>query len=114
MSFVINAGELDKKIQIIRQEQIPTGGGYYETWEDVIRTCWAKFSRTSGTETIRANASFSDVKVRFLVRSGGPEIDTDMIVRYDGKDYDIVYINDYDDAGQYTEIICQRKSMEGT
>lgn len=114
MSMVINAGELDKRIQIIRQERVSIGGGYYEPWEEVVRTCWAKFSRTSGTEVIRANAIFSDVKVRFLIRAGGPELDTDMIVRYNGRDYDIVYINDYEDAGEYTELICQRKSMEGT
>ena len=107
----INAGELNKRIHII--EIVDTeqdADGYPINVERNVRTCWAKFSRISGTEVFKANADFSEVKVRFLIRSGSREIDRKMLVRYEGQDYDILYVNDYDDAGEYTELMCTRKT----
>lgn len=107
----INAGELNKRIHII--EIVDTeqdADGYPINVERNVRTCWAKFSRISGTEVFKANADFSEVKVRFLIRSGSRAIDRKMLVRYEGQDYDILYVNDYDDSGEYTELMCTRKT----
>lgn len=107
----INAGELNKRIhiiQIVDTEQ--DADGYPINVERIVRTCWAKFSRISGTEVFKANADYSEVKVRFLIRSGSRAIDRKMLVRYNEEDYDILYVNDYDDAGKYTELICTRKT----
>lgn len=109
--MVINAGELNKQIHIIEvvgEEQ--DADGYPIPVERNVRTCWAKFSRISGTEVFKANADYSEVKVRFLIRTGSRAIDRKMLVRYSGEDYNILYVNDYDDAGEYTELMCARRT----
>ena len=110
--MVINAGELNKRIHIIEVLRHPDEFGFYEETEHIVRTCWAKFSRISGTEVFQANADFSEVKVRFLIRTGNRTIDRKMFVRYNSEDYDILYVNDYGDSGEYTELVCTRKTTE--
>lgn len=108
----VNPGELDKRIQIISATKTYDSEGYYTETETVVRTCWAKFSRTSGTELTKSNSDFSEVKCRFLIRYVA-EIDRKMFVRYSGDDYEIVYVNDYDDHHEYIELWCKRMTQEG-
>jgi len=102
----IDAGELNKKISIISKIKTQDPDGYDTITENVVRSCWAKFTRTSGTEAAKANADFADIKARFLVRYSKTPVDRKMIVRYGGNDYEIVYINDYEDSHEYIEIWC--------
>jgi SPP1 family predicted phage head-tail adaptor len=74
--------------------------------EKIIRSPWAKFTRTSGTETVKANADFGEIKARFLVRYSPTLIDRKMVVKYNGDIYNIVYVNDYEDGHEYIEIWC--------
>lgn len=102
----VNPGNLDKKIQIIRL--IPGGinsnGFPVPPAESIVREPWAQVTNTSGSEIIKANSEFSEAKKRFLIRYGAAEINTDMIVRYAGKDYDIEYVNQYREDKDYVEI----------
>lgn len=102
----VNPGELDKKIQIIQKVSGGTNSNGFPTppKEEVIRTCFAKVSNTSGSEIIKANSEFAEAKKRFLVRYSSKVIHTDMVVRYQGKDHDIKYINPYGDNKEYLEI----------
>lgn len=102
----VNPGELNKKIQIVlkKSEGTNQNGFPLPPVEKVIRTCCAKVTNTSGSEIIKANSEFSDTKKRFLVRYSIVDINTDMIVRYKSKDYDIEYINPYGDNKEYLEI----------
>ena len=101
----INPGELNKKIQIMLEEN--TGqdeDGFPTNTEKVVRSCHAKVSYTSGKEIIQAGSEFSQAKKRFLVRYTPKEITTAMFVRYAGKDHNIVYVNPYGDSKEYLEI----------
>lgn len=101
----INPGELNKRIQIIKKEETQNENGFPITVDKkIVRTCSAKYSNTSGTEIVKAGTEFSSVKMRFLVRYSSIQIDTDMFVRYAGKDYNIEYINPYGDGREYMEI----------
>lgn len=102
----VNPGELDKQIQIIQMvsEGTDKDGFPLPLEEKVIRKCWAKVSNTSGTEIIKVNSEFSEAKKRFLIRYTETEINTDMFVRYNGKDHDIKYVNPYGDSKEYMEI----------
>ena len=104
-NYQINPGELDKRIAIVQKTATQDDAGYdgAETDADVW-TCWAGFHRKSGTETEKNRADFTEIRVRFLIRTPPVEINRKMWVRYDGQLYAIEYVNDYDDAGQYTEI----------
>lgn len=107
----INPGDLNKQIQIVR---ITTGREYDRQGhpvrsEEVIRTCWAKVTSTSGTELIKAGWELADAKKRFLVRWTPTPITEAMVVRYAGEDHDIVRVNTYSDNREYTEIWTDRK-----
>ena len=111
----INAGELNQRIQILRHTETRNSAGYLALPSDpeVVHSCWAKFSRTSGTEVLKAGADFSEVKVRFLIRYTRKPIDRKMFVRYRGNDYEIEYINDYGDSHQYMELMCRWSGTGG-
>lgn len=107
----VNAGELSKRIEIIQREYTTGPGGYEIATETVVRRAYARLSQVSGTEIIRAGADFGRVNVRFLVRASSIPIDRKMLVRYNGEDYEIQYINNYGDAGEYTEIWCVKEGV---
>lgn len=101
----VNPGELNKKVQIISvQSDGVNANGIQQKTEREVRACFARVSNTSGTEIIKANSEFFQAKKRFLVRYTDTEINTDMIVRYKGRDYDIEYVNSYGDNKEYLEI----------
>ena len=109
----INPGELNKKISIYSKSATTDADGYPIDTPVLVHSCWAKFSRTSGTEMTKANADFSDVKARFLIRYTKKTISRKMIVKYGGDDYEIEYLNDYEDSHEYVEIWCSRVTNDG-
>lgn len=102
----VNPGELDKTIEIIliSEGEETNENGFPVKTETLIRRCSAKVTNTSGTEIQKAGSEFSEAKKRFLVRWTPAKINTDMVVRYGGKDYNIVYPNVYNDGREYAEI----------
>lgn len=103
----VDAGELRHRIQIFEKSKETDSDGYGVDQLTLVRSCMAKFSRQSGTEALRAGADMTDIKVRFLVRWSRIKIDRKMIVRYAGTDYEIQFVNDYEDKHEYLEIWCQ-------
>lgn len=111
----IDAGKLSRRIEFLRQPFGRDADGYpAEGKPELVRTVWAQYSQTSGTELIRANAEFGEAKVRFLTRAYQDLLNRRLLIRYDGRDYDILYINTYGDAGEYMEFWCERHTQEGT
>lgn len=109
----INPGELNKRIQIYSKGTGKDADGYPVPTLTLVLSCWAKFSRTSGTETIKSGADFADTKVRFLIRHTSKTLSRKMIVRYAGKDYEIEYLNDYEDKHEYIEIWAAQVTTDG-
>ena len=91
----VNAGELNRRIQICQNTIKLVEGNYEVTQEELVLGCWAKVSRMSGTEMLKAGADFGEEKVRFLIRRPVKVIDRKMFVRFEGREYPIQYINDY-------------------
>lgn len=113
-SMNVDAGALNKRIEIVKLVQIKDSAGYYSTAEEVVRKCWAQFTRQSGKEYFRAGADFSIVVARFLVRASSVPLNRLMYVKYNGDYYSITYVNEYGDSGQYTEIIAELKQLGGS
>lgn len=109
----VNAGELNKRIKIIKVTKSKDKDGYETVTETVMRAPWAKFSQTSGTELVKADADMSEVKARFLIRWSCTKLSRKMIVRYGGNEYQIEYINPYGDAKEYVELWCSLLTLEG-
>ena len=109
----IDAGELNKRITISKKITTRDADGYPHEDLVPVRSCAASFSRLSGKEMIRAGADFSEVRVRFVVRhSYSALLDRKMVVTYRGEQYEIEYVNDYGDRGEYDELICTRLTKE--
>ena len=110
--MIVNAGELDQRIEIYRKGELDPDG-YGEPEPILVHKCWAKFSETSGREMIRANADFGEVKVRFLIRWTSKPLERKMFVRHKGTDYEIVYFNRLGTRCEWLEIWCEARSREG-
>lgn len=114
----VNAGKLDKRIEILRRTY-PIREGHQTVEETFLRRCWAQVTRQSGTQVASGSGFAPDdvgtVSTRFLVRSapkaGVGRLDT---VRYRGEDYDIQYVNDYGDRHEYTEILATHNHLRTT
>ena len=109
----MNIGKLDKRIQIIKLISGGVDAEGYDTdaVEELVWECWAQVSQTSGTELIKADAELSDEKKRFLIRYTPIPLNTDMMIRYAGDDYDILLINTYGDNHEYTEVWTEKKEL---
>ena len=105
--MVINPGNFDKKIAVIKFESRKDSDGFEEKSEVVVLLTWAQVTNISGTEVLRSNSDFSEVKTRFLMRTPKIELDKDMVIKFDGNAYNIAYINDYGYDKKYTEIIAE-------
>ena len=105
--MVINPGNFDKRIKIIKYEIKKDSDGFEEKIENVVSITWAQVTNISGTEILRSNSDFSEVKTRFLMRTPKIKLDKDMGIKFAVNDYNIVYINDYGYDKKYTEIIAE-------
>lgn len=101
----VNPGELNKRIKIVDDGVTADSDGYVVPNRSTVLECYAKVTRTSGTEIMRGNADFSQTKMRFLIRYTDRKLDRKMIVEYQGEDYEIEYVNDYEDEHRFIEII---------
>lgn len=73
----INAGVFNKKIQVIRYEITKDSDGFETKTEITVLNTWAQISNISGTEFLRSNSDFSEIKTRFLIRTPKTEITKD-------------------------------------
>ena len=103
----INAGVFNKKIQVIRYEITKDFDGFEAKTEITVLNTWAQVANVSGTELLRSNSDFSEVKTRFLIRTPKAEITKDMMIKFNGNAYNITYVNDYSYDKKYTEIITE-------
>ena len=103
----INPGIFNKRIEIIEITETKDSDGFPIKSETVILKTWAHVTNVSGTEIMRSNSDFSEVKTRFLIRTPKAEITKDMMIKFKGNAYNITYINDYGYDKKYTEIIAE-------
>ena len=105
--MLINPGNFSKRIKIVKYEIQKDPDGFVQKVEIVVLMTWAQVTNTSGSEILRSNSDFSEVKTRFLMRSPKLKLDKDMVIKFDENSYNIVYINDYGYDKRYTEIMAE-------
>lgn len=102
----VNPGELNKRIKIVDfVEKKDKDGFVTEKTESVIRETWAKVTRTSASEAMKAEREINLTRCRFLVRYSPTPITHSMFVLYAGTYYQIEYANNYGDSNEYIEIM---------
>ena len=105
ISLQINPGIFNKKIEIVKYNLTKDSDGFEIKEGITILKTWAHVTNVSGTEIMKSNSDFSEVKTRFLIRTPKAEITKDMMIRFAGKIYNIIYINDYSYDKKYMEIM---------
>lgn len=115
MEMYVNAGELRHPIRIVERSGLRNANGYPVQRDDpaywtAVRSCRAKFSQVSGTEMVKADADFTVVKARFLVRWTKTEITRKMVVLFQDKEWEITYVHDYGGGRKYMEIWAEWRS----
>lgn len=90
-----NAGDYNRRISIVRRTKTTSDTGFDTASETVVCKAWAKASGTRGYTIVQSGSNFEDATVGLEFRAPNAEINrqTD-IVRFDGADWSIVYIND--------------------
>ena len=99
----MNPGDFDKKIEILLKSTIRKNAISKEEYK-CIRKPYAAFKRTTGKEKLQAGTEMAVVEARFIVRASPVKLTNKMVIRYKESLWDIQYVNDYGDDGQYVEI----------
>ena len=107
---MINAGEYNKRITIYTVEEKEDSGGFNVKTETVILSPYAKVKTTKGFTLISSNTDFEKAYTNFTIRYPKAKITRDMLIRYNGKEYTIEYLNNVDEANVELEI--QAKVVE--
>lgn len=101
---MINAGEYNKKITIYNVTEPEDADGFAVKSESVVLSPYAKVKTTKGFTLISSNTDFEKAYTNFTIRYPKKQITRDMLIRYNGKDYTIEYLNNVDEANVELEI----------
>ena len=100
----MNPGEYNKRITIYQLHKVEDSGGFNKNIEIPILSAYAKVKTTKGFTLIANNTDFEKAYTNFTIRFPKTEILRDMMIRYNGKDYSIEYLNNVDEANVKLEI----------
>ena len=101
---MINAGKYNKRITIYIITEKEDADGFVVKSEAVVLSPYAKVKTTKGFTLISSNTDFEKAYTNFTIRYPKTEITRDMLIRYNGKEYTIEYLNNVDEANVELEI----------
>ena len=101
---MINAGNYNKKIMIYEVVKTKDADGFPVEAERIVLTTYAKVKTTKGFTLIANNSDFEKALTNFTIRYPKAEINRKMMLKYNGKDYTIEYLNNIDEANIELEI----------
>jgi SPP1 family predicted phage head-tail adaptor len=101
---MINAGEYNKRISIVKEEEAEDNAGFTTKSQSVVLNTWAKVKTTRGYTLIANNTDFEKAYTNFTIRFPKTEITRDMLIKYNTKIYTIEYLNNIDEANVELEI----------
>ena len=101
---MINPGDYNKRIKIYRIIEQEDNEGFKEKVETVVLSPFARVKTTKGFTLIANNTDFEKAYTNFTIRFPKVNITRDMLIRYNGKNYTIEYLNNIDEANVELEI----------
>lgn len=102
---MINAGKYNRRIKIVRVVKDYDKDGFPVEREETVLEPWASVRTTSGYTLIKSGTSFEEATTNFTIRYPlETKIDRDMVVLFDGRRYEIQYLNNIDYANTELEI----------
>jgi SPP1 family predicted phage head-tail adaptor len=100
---MISPGKLNKRIQIMELAQISDGGGGYEDALVPVKTVWAHIQPVSGREYWQAQQAQAQISHKVTIRYTNV-VNRSHVLSFNGKNYDIQYIINVDEANRFLEI----------
>jgi SPP1 family predicted phage head-tail adaptor len=101
---MINAGEYNKKIQIVRVTITEDSDGFKTETREVILSPWAEVKTTRGFTLIAQGSDFEKAFTNFTIRYPVTKITRDDLILFKGKTYEIQYLNNVNEANIELEI----------
>ena len=102
---MINAGKYKHRIQIVKPKVSHDAEGFPTTVDEHVLEAYASVRTTSGYTLIKSGTSFEAATTNFTIRYPlETRIDRDMVVLFDGRRYEIQYLNNIDYANAQLEI----------
>ena len=104
MNIVKNAGQFNKRIEIVRATTTKDDLGFKEESAVVILRPFAKVKTTKGFTLIANGSDFEKATTNFTIRYPQTVITRDDVIIFRGKRYEILYLNNVDEQGVELEI----------
>lgn len=101
---MINAGEYNRKIQIVRETIVTDSQGFKTVTQTVILSPYAKVKTTKGFTLIANGSDFEKATTNFTIRYPVTSITRDDVILFKNKRYEIQYLNNVDEANVELEI----------
>ncbi|WP_374374500.1 phage head closure protein [Dongia sp.] len=106
---MIKAGELDRRVTLLRPVIGRDGaGGPVTSWQNAGRV-WAKVKDISGREYFAAAQVNAEITTTFLIRYRA-DITPDMRIRYRDRDYDIVAVPEVGNRNEGLQIMAKARA----
>lgn len=100
---VVSIGEMRHRVTFQKLVSTTNENGFeIDTWKD-IKTVWAKAANLSGREYFQAAGVQAENTVKFTTRYL-KDLDTDIRILFEGKQYNITSIDNIKYEGKYIEI----------
>ena len=104
MNIVTNAGDFKYKIEIVRETITKDAAGFPTKTPVTILRPYAKIKTTKGFTLIANGSDFEKAITNFTIRYPVTQITRDDIILFRGKPYEILYLNNVDEANVVLEI----------
>ena len=102
---IADAGAFKHKIQIVRETITKDKDGFPSKTDTIVLEPYAIVKTTKGFTLIVNNSDFEKALTNFTIRyPKATTIDRDMIILFRGKRYEILYLNNVDEANVLLEI----------
>ena len=102
---MINAGKYKNRIQIVKPKVSHDAEGFPTTVDEPVLEAYASVRTTSGYTLIKSGTSFEAATTKFTIRyPPTTKIDRDMVILFDGRRYEIQYLNNVDYSNVELEI----------
>lgn len=105
---MINAGKYKHRIQIVKPKVSHDDDGFPTTIDEPVLEAYASVRTTSGYTLIKSGTSFEAATTNFTIRYPlETRIDRDMVVLFDGRRYEVQYLNNVNEANTEVEMQCK-------
>ena len=105
---MINPGRLNQRIKIYKNSSGYDDYGEPIDSKDLVHECWSSVRNKSGKEQFEASTPFAKVVTSFLIRYTRKAIDTTMTIEFQGEEYNIIYVDNYNFSNEYIEITAEK------